>query len=1127
MNGFRNVACVVFMALIGANLLAQIAVTPYDKLPGNIVSHKPVYSDDLPDWAKMLYQYPINYNELKAQYDLYVAQNGKVKNSYTRYFKNWSRIVGNFADPQGVIHVENLDKVRYTRTQNGARSGGDWKVLGPIQTFYANGNNSPEAPPADPSQVNIYCVDVAISNTDVLYCGTETGFVNKTVDKGLNWRMIGSDYAFGGGVTAIAVDPKDENIVYAAAGNQVHKTSDGGKTWRALLPSNLFYADEIVINPNNTNIIMAASSEGLWRTVDAGSTWQQILTNRVFDIKFNVESADIVYAISQVGNSFDFQISTNGGQSFQANDAFPKGIQVVDGARMGVTMANKNKIIIVMLSDRPEVYKGLYSGSDWSWTKVASGGTTELEMDNGQGYYDFAVDMSQTNENEYIVATTTCFKTINDGISFTPIGGYYGPFDIHPDIQDIKILPNGDTWIATDGGMNYSSDGFESKANHSVRTNGIIGSDFWGFDQGWNEDIVVGGRYHNGNTAIADFYNGKALSMGGAESPTGWVLHAKSRHVAFDDLGGGWILPSTAEGPIEGNFIFSKYPNMDEYGGRRSNLITHPVYNGTLYLGNGNDFWISNDYGQSYDLLYSFPGRVMYINVSYSNPNVLYADIDGYGLYRSEDGGRTWVLKPALTNSNHLGNYSKGKLFFAISPYSENVLYACLQNGTWSDDLGKVYKSNDGGNTWTNWTEDLNLNLKSIVVQPTSNGKDLVYLFATASSHNDATVYTRGEEDANWELFNTNYPVGERVNIAMPFFRDSKIRVAGNTGVLECTMKEPDFEPIIMPWTGRQHVSCYLDTIQFDDHSILNHSGASWSWTISPSPSYISDAQSRNPRVVLGNEGSYDVALRVTQNGNTYTKTIPAMVTATKCPSLDNCNNPAFVPKKDWKVVSFDSEETIYPGTIDMAFDDDVSTIWHTRWATGTDPYPHEFQISLGNKYDIHEFTYLPRQVGENGRIRKYELYIGNDSLDFGAPVKIDSFENSSGPQTIKFDPPIEGKFFSLKALSEVNGGPWASIAELYVKACYSEITQVDNIATKFLQAYPIPASSDLRINIPYDGKVQVSIISTQGNLVQTLASETIDGKMQIPIQGLPSGTYFILITGDNGKVFRAKMVKM
>ena len=55
----------------------------------------------------------------------------------------------------------------------------------------------------------------------------------------------------------------------------------------------------------------------------------------------------------------------------------------------------------------------------------------------------------------------------------------------------------------------------------------------WGFDQGWNEDVIVGGRYHNGNTAIADFYQPKALRMGGAESPTGWVMKGKSKHVAF------------------------------------------------------------------------------------------------------------------------------------------------------------------------------------------------------------------------------------------------------------------------------------------------------------------------------------------------------------------------------------------------------------------------------------------------------------------------------------------------------------------------------------------------------------------------------------------------------------------
>jgi hypothetical protein len=112
-----------------------------------------------------------------------------------------------------------------------------------------------------------------------------------------------------------------------------------------------------------------------------------------------------------------------------------------------------------------------------------------------------------------LVGTTTLFKSVNGGSNFIAVGGYYGNFSIHPDIQDIKMLTSGDTWVSTDGGMSFTSDVFSSQQNCSARTNGIVGSDMWGFDQGWNEDIVVGGRYHNGNTAIADFYQPKALQQ--------------------------------------------------------------------------------------------------------------------------------------------------------------------------------------------------------------------------------------------------------------------------------------------------------------------------------------------------------------------------------------------------------------------------------------------------------------------------------------------------------------------------------------------------------------------------------------------------------------------------------------
>ena len=221
------------------------------------------------------------------------------------------------------------------------------------------------------------------------------------------------------------------------------------------------------------------------------------------------------------------------------------------------------------------------------------------------------------------------------------------------------LLDNNRAWLATDGGLTYSSDNFTSTNNAQSKNKLLVGSDMWGFDQGWNEDIVVGGRYHNGNTAIADFYQPKALRMGGAESPTGWVMKGKSRHVAFDDLGPGWILPTSAESSPQGRFPFSKYPNMDEYGGRRGNMVFHPNYYEVIYLGEGDGFWKSNDMGLSFELLHDFGQRVRYIQMAYSDPNIIYADVVSLGLHKSEDGGYTWTAKPNLTNAQNGGVIGK------------------------------------------------------------------------------------------------------------------------------------------------------------------------------------------------------------------------------------------------------------------------------------------------------------------------------------------------------------------------------------------------------------------------------------------------------------------------------------
>ena len=1128
----------LLMCILFKPAVAQIQYTPYDNLPGIIKSYKPAYQNDYPAFAKMLYQYPVNYFDIKREFESYESSHKGIKSPEIRYYKIWQRAIEPFVQDDGSIELPDMDAYykRLFQSQlnaeniTGSKSNSDWTFLGPKETFWLNESGSPQIPLACPWQVNVYSFDIAPTDSNIIFCGTETGFVNKTSDKGLNWELVAPNYFFGGAVTAVAIHPTNEDIVFVTAGNQVHKTTDGGSTWTPLLPvGGLFQTNRIKINPFNPNVIIAAAQTGVFKSSDGGTTWSSSMPLLTYDIEFKTDDADWVFVISKENGKFKVYMSGDGGTSFIPQLDFPTDITDVSGGMLAVTADNPDVMLAVMLSsdNTPYLYKGTLFGASWLWDLLATGQTAQFPMNNGQGYFDLILEISPIDESLIFAGTTTLFKSTNGGQQFSAVGGYSGNFAIHPDIQDFKILPGGETWVSTDGGFSITTDNFTNTNNYEARNNGLVGSDMWGFDQGWNEDIVVGGRYHNGNTAVTDFYQPKALRMGGAESPTGWVLQGKSRHVAFNDLGNGWILPPTAETEPEGRFIFSKYPNMDEYGGRRSNMVFHPNFYGTIYLGEGNGFWKSIDMGVTYDLLYDFNAKVRYLQISYSNPDVIYADVVGQGLYKSYDGGLNWESKPSLTSSQYGGSYWKGKLFFSISHYNENVIYACLQNGTWTSDIGEIYRSTDGGDTWEDWTGSLEEHTKCLVIQPASDDKDLVYLFTSARNGQSAKVFYRNEDMTDWEEFADNYPAGMVVNLALPFYRDSKLRVAGSGSIWESPMEETEYTPIINPWVEKSFYNCMTDTLYFDDHSIMNHDGVSWEWEITPEPEFINDAFIRNPKVVLGAPGTYNVNFKVTKNGEEFTKYLEDMITTTTCPSIEDCSNPAEVPKDVWELIYVDSEETNYPGLAIMSFDDDPSTIWHTRWSNGTDPYPHEIQVDMGETYKLFKFIYLNRQDGVNGRIKEYELYISEDSLAWGDPVYTGEFENTAAPQTLIFDEPIIGKFFRLVALSEVNGGPWSSAAEFDLVGC-TDLTSGINTCARLekITAFPVPTSGQITISLPESKELQYRIVSItgqvidQGNIINVTNSRTFDLSEQTP------GIYFIHLTDERGVNYRVKVIK-
>ncbi|MEV6487518.1 discoidin domain-containing protein [Actinoplanes sp. NPDC051633] len=143
---------------------------------------------------------------------------------------------------------------------------------------------------------------------------------------------------------------------------------------------------------------------------------------------------------------------------------------------------------------------------------------------------------------------------------------------------------------------------------------------------------------------------------------------------------------------------------------------------------------------------------------------------------------------------------------------------------------------------------------------------------------------------------------------------------------------------------------------------------------------------------------------------------------------------PALVPQSQMTVRSVDSEETAaLNGRGTNVLDGNPATYWHTRYSGTVAPVPHEIQLDLGAARAVTDLYYQPRtDASPNGRIGRYEVYVSASGSSWGTPVATGTLPNTTATQHLRFLPKT-GRYLRLRALSEVNGNAWTSIAELNV----------------------------------------------------------------------------------------------
>jgi photosystem II stability/assembly factor-like uncharacterized protein len=892
----------IIIFLFGLNLFQAQEIINYQPQPKYPLLFKALIpiEVDAPEWVHKMYSGTPNKFEIENAYLSYYKSNNFVKTIHTQNYKHLMKSVNqnHWFDKNGFIIVKDKQEIEKSqlRSPNSTLSSqsANWMPIGPLNTFDNGAINTVS------EQVNIYSVAQSISNPLIMLCGTETGAVFKSTDKGENWNPVGDTF-FNDGVSCVEIDPVNSNNMFVGSSNRIYRSLDGGITWIQVLNVSDLNIYEFAINPSNNQIIFAAGNKGLYKSVNGGTNWTQVYADICWDVKFKTNDSQTVFLLKSnpTLKLTEFYKSINGGTTFElkSNGWFiPTPTSSIGGARMGVTNADGNRIYVAMLGnvDNYETdvnFIGVY-GSDnagESWTLPYDqnndgipnnnpGGPYSIENNwcfssfdiNGggydQGFYNLAIDVSDSNPNKYLIGMLNLFKSENGGITYSRWGGYdetdtTTAYYRHPDHQDILINGN-DVFVANDGGIDL----YDANLNIIRAINkGINGSDNWGFGQGWNEDVVTSGRYHNGNSVYHSNYgNGKFITLGGGESATGYVNLGNNFKVYHSDIDGRKISSdfTTLNTSIPN---FSLFPNEAYYTSDKSELEYDPRYYNHMYIGKENKLWKSEDGGNSFNLIHAFGTSnnniVTGIEISRQNPNLIFVaqrDTASAKLWRTQDGGVTWTQ--ITLPSTEVTMY--------ISLNENNSLFIGYESGA-----NKVFMSSNLGNSWVNLTTSTIASqyISGIIVQMgTNNG-----VYITMSGNN--SIYYRNASHTDWQLYNQGLPINNRIMGLLPFYKNGEIRVSGTRGFWKSSLFEASL-PVAQPMVASKNIDCYRTQVQFDDYSIFNHTGGSWNWSF-PGATTVSSTTVRNPLVTYTIPGFYNVTLTVTDgNGNSNTKTVTNII---------------------------------------------------------------------------------------------------------------------------------------------------------------------------------------------------------------------------------------------------------
>ena len=815
-------------------------------------------------------------------------------------------------------------------------------------------------------------------------------------DRGDTWTKISDNYNFGGTIQEMGVTKANSNVIYVSRGSKVFKSVNGGKDWTLYNLSNQTGGQRITyieVSPTDANTLWVTCSgysvgKKVLKSVNGGVNWTNISGTLP-----NVPINTIIYEKESEDRVY---IGTDCGGIYFRDSSMP------DWAFYGDGMPNSNITTLDIRYSDGKLYAGTWGRGIWQSNTVGASETTIP-------YADFSASNINILEGENV-----SFSDLSTNTATSWQWDFPGGTPATSNLKSPTIK------YTTPGDYNVSLTVSNSKGNNTQTKTALI-------------HVAENSNYCLDFDATNDYVN----IPGVFSSPQSQFT------IEF------WIKPSS----------FTNWNN--QFGMGWGKLLMHANSNGSLSVGT---------YGRSSDRINSDAG-VLTLNkwqhVAYTyNAGAGYLYLNGEQIGQNLGGESTapaWNgFKIGLNGKNTInGRVDEFRIWDVARNQTEikTIMGAELADPSIENNLLVYYKFNSSAGsvvsnemsgyqgTLTNmdnsdWVPSTVFNKETILpiarfnASKTTVDPGQIVDFSDISSGNPTQwqwsfengLPATSDEQNPQVTYNTSgiYNVSLTVTNSdgsNTLTKSNLIKVSGPIPVVEFNS---DNSTIV---TG--------ESIDFND--ISTNTPSIWAWHFEGSNTPYSILQ-HPTEIVYNTPGVYSVSLKSSNayGSNEVTKTSSVTVTA-----LDNK-----IDKKKWTLKYVDSQHSTNQGF--NALDNSNSTIWHSQYSPTLIQLPHEIQIDLHGNYNFTGFAYLPRQDGPNGRIKDYEFYVSTDGISWGTPVRKGNWINSTNEMSQGF-PTKLGRYVRLVALSEVNGGPWSSIANIEIFGTESETSSsiIDELRVK------------------------------------------------------------------------------